>query len=68
MQADGSLGFLRIPAVWMCFAFFFFYAVVLSVIQAFAPFNISPAAAEPCENVRYLVARRLATEIEPRDP
>jgi MFS transporter, FSR family, fosmidomycin resistance protein len=37
VQADGSFGFLRIPAVWMCFAFFFFYAVVLSVIQAFAP-------------------------------
>jgi MFS transporter, FSR family, fosmidomycin resistance protein len=36
-QADGNFGFLRIPAVWMCFAFFFFYAVVLSVIQAFAP-------------------------------
>jgi FSR family fosmidomycin resistance protein-like MFS transporter len=34
---DGSFGFLRIPAVWMCFSFFFFYAVVLSVIQAFAP-------------------------------
>lgn len=32
-----TLEFLRIPAVWMCFAFFFFYAVVLSVIQAFAP-------------------------------
>lgn len=32
-----SLAFLRIPALWMCFAFFFFYAVVLSVIQAFAP-------------------------------
>jgi FSR family fosmidomycin resistance protein-like MFS transporter len=32
-----AFGFLRIPAVWMCFAFFFFYAVVLSVIQAFAP-------------------------------
>lgn len=29
--------FLRIPAVWMCFGFFFFYAVVLSTIQAFAP-------------------------------
>lgn len=29
--------FLRIPAVWMCFAFFFFYAVVLSAVQAFAP-------------------------------
>jgi len=35
--AEGSFDFLRIPAVWMCFGFFFFYAVVLSVIQAFAP-------------------------------
>lgn len=35
--SQGSFDFLRIPAVWMCFAFFFFYAVVLSVIQAFAP-------------------------------
>jgi FSR family fosmidomycin resistance protein-like MFS transporter len=33
----GSFGFLKIPAVWMCFAFFFFYAIVLSVVQAFAP-------------------------------
>jgi MFS family permease len=37
VQREGSLDFLRIPAVWMCFAFFFFYAVVLSVVQAFAP-------------------------------
>ena len=36
-QAEGDFDFLRVPAVWMCFAFFFFYAVVLSVIQAFAP-------------------------------
>lgn len=36
-QADSSFGFLRIPAVWMCFAFFFWYAAVLSVIQTFAP-------------------------------
>ncbi|HSI53500.1 MAG: MFS transporter [Ramlibacter sp.] len=36
-QAEGSFDFLRIPAVWMCFAFFFFYAIVLSAIQAFAP-------------------------------
>ncbi|MES2954299.1 MAG: MFS transporter [Pseudomonadota bacterium] len=35
--ADGSLDFLKIPAVWMCFAFFFWYAIVLSVVQAFAP-------------------------------
>jgi len=37
VQAEGSFDFLRIPAVWMCFGFFFFYAVVLSVVQAFAP-------------------------------
>lgn len=35
--ADSSLSFLRIPAVWMCFTFFFLYAIVLSVVQAFAP-------------------------------
>lgn len=34
---DSSLGFLKIPAVWMCFAFFFWYAIVLGVVQAFAP-------------------------------
>lgn len=34
---DSSLGFLRIPAVWMCFAFFFFYAVALGIVQVFAP-------------------------------
>ena len=36
-HSGGSFDFLRIPAVWMCFSFFFFYAVVLSVIQSFAP-------------------------------
>ncbi len=36
-RPEGSFDFLQIPAVWMCFGFFFFYAVVLSVIQAFAP-------------------------------
>jgi MFS family permease len=35
--AQGNFAFLRIPAVWMCFAFFFFYAVALNVVQAFAP-------------------------------
>lgn len=34
---DGGLGFLGIPAVWMCFAFFFWSAMALSVVQAFAP-------------------------------
>ncbi|WP_326542505.1 MFS transporter [Pseudorhodoferax sp.] len=35
--ADSNFGFLRIPAVWMCFAFFFFYAVALGIVQVFAP-------------------------------
>jgi MFS family permease len=35
--AEGSLDFLKIPAVWMCFAFFFFYAGALSIVQTFAP-------------------------------
>ncbi len=35
--AAGQFGFLRIPAVWMCFGFFFFYAMVVSIVQTFAP-------------------------------
>jgi predicted MFS family arabinose efflux permease len=34
---EDRFGFLRIPAVWMCFGFFFFSAIALSVVQAFAP-------------------------------
>lgn len=34
---EGAFSFLAIPAVWMCFAFFFLYAVILSGVQAFAP-------------------------------
>jgi MFS transporter, FSR family, fosmidomycin resistance protein len=34
---EGHLDFLKIPAIWMCFAFFFFYAAALSGVQAFAP-------------------------------
>jgi MFS family permease len=33
----GQFDFLRIPAVWMCFGFFFFYAMVISIVQTFAP-------------------------------
>jgi MFS family permease len=35
--ADGNFDFLRLPAVWMCFLFFFLFATVLGVVQAFAP-------------------------------
>jgi MFS family permease len=34
---EGRFDFLAIPAVWMCFAFFLFFAVVLSGVQSFAP-------------------------------
>ena len=34
---EGSFAFLGIPAVWMCFAFFFVYAGVLTGVQAYAP-------------------------------
>jgi predicted MFS family arabinose efflux permease len=37
LDEEGKLDFLKIPAVWMCFAFFFFYAGALSVVQTFAP-------------------------------
>ncbi len=37
VAGEGTFDFLRIPAVWMCFAFFFFYAAALSVVQSFAP-------------------------------
>jgi predicted MFS family arabinose efflux permease len=36
-RRSDSFGFLAIPAVWMCFGFFFLYAVVISAVQAFAP-------------------------------
>lgn len=36
-STEGDFAFLRLPAVWMCFGFFFFYALSLSVVQAFAP-------------------------------
>ena len=32
-----SLAFLRLPAVWYCFAFFFTFAVALGGVQTFAP-------------------------------
>ena len=57
----GDLDFLRIPAVWMCFAFFLFYAMALSGIQAFAPeaarilHDVPAAVAAMCLTI-YMVA------------
>ena len=36
-SGGGDFDFLKLPAVWMCFAFFFLFASVLGVVQAFAP-------------------------------
>jgi FSR family fosmidomycin resistance protein-like MFS transporter len=35
-QSRGASDFLRLPAVWKCFGFFFLYAGALSVVQTFA--------------------------------
>jgi len=35
-RQESSFGFLRLPSVWMCFAFFFLTALALGGIQSFA--------------------------------
>lgn len=36
-QREGSFDFLRLPAVWYCFAFFLIFAFALGGLQSFAP-------------------------------
>ena len=36
-SAVSSIAFMKLPAVWMCFAFFAFTAMALGVIQSFTP-------------------------------
>ena len=48
-RAEGPYEFLRVPAVWMCFGFFFFYAGALSVVQTFAPAAAAKLHAVPLE-------------------
>jgi len=49
---EGILSFLRLRAVWMCFAFFFLTAVALGGIQAFAAIGLAQL---------YGISRELAT-------
>ena len=49
---EGTLSFLRLRAVWMCFAFFFLTAVALGGIQAFASIGLMQL---------YGISRELAT-------
>ena len=48
---EGALAFLKIPSVWMCFAFFFVYAGALSIVQTFAPQAASELHAVPAHLV-----------------
>jgi FSR family fosmidomycin resistance protein-like MFS transporter len=50
--SEGTLAFLRLPSVWMCFAFFFLTAVALGGIQAFASIGLEQL---------YGISRELAT-------
>ena len=54
--ATGQFDFLRIPSVWMCFGFFFFYAMVLSVVQTFAPVAAGQLHAVPVALVGICLA------------
>ena len=57
-----SFAFLRIPAVWMCFSFFFWNAAALSVVQAFAPeaarqlHNVPVALVATCLTIYMLLS------------
>jgi MFS transporter, FSR family, fosmidomycin resistance protein len=51
-EGTGTLSFLRLRAVWMCFAFFFLTAVALGGIQAFAAIGLQQL---------YGISRALAT-------
>jgi MFS family permease len=51
-EGTGTLSFLRLSAVWMCFAFFFLTAVSLGGIQAFASIGLMQL---------YGISRELAT-------
>ena len=63
-KADGApenaFAFLKIPAVWMCFTFFFWSAAVLSVVQTFAPeaarqlHDVPPALVAMCLTIYML--------------
>jgi len=52
--AGGTFAFLRSPAVWLCFAFFFITTLSLGVLQTFSPtllnklYGLSLAAATSC--------------------
>ena len=61
-SGGGRFDFLAIPAVWMCFGFFFFYAAALSAVQTFAPVaagklhDVPPTLVAMCLTIYMLAA------------
>ncbi len=54
-QDPGGLGFLKSPAVWTCFGFFFLFAMVLGLVQVFMPTAISQLHGVPLATMSLCV-------------
>jgi MFS transporter, FSR family, fosmidomycin resistance protein len=50
-EPDGRFDFLKLPAVWACFAFFTVYAMALGGVQSFAPAAAAQLHAVPAAQV-----------------
>jgi MFS family permease len=66
--AAGRLAFLRLPAVWACFGFFFIFAAALGGVQSFAPAAASKVHGISTEQVAlcvsaYMVANALGAVV-----
>lgn len=57
----GSLAFLRLRAVWACFAFFLVFAVALGGIQSFAPAAAGALFGVPAAQVAICLSIYMAT-------
>jgi MFS transporter, FSR family, fosmidomycin resistance protein len=58
--ADATLGFLRLPAVWMCFAFFLATTVALSAVQSFAGPALGQIHGVAASSLAYVVTGYMA--------
>jgi MFS transporter, FSR family, fosmidomycin resistance protein len=52
---EGSLAFLRLPSIWLCFSFFFFSTAALAAIQSFAGPALSKMYGLPASITAYVV-------------
>jgi MFS transporter, FSR family, fosmidomycin resistance protein len=52
---EGSLAFLRLPSIWLCFSFFFFSTAALAAIQSFAGPALSKMYGLPASTTAYVV-------------